>query len=137
MQDPYSKGLVVSDGCGQGSLVWYNGVFLESEVYSLGRDLSELGLDGAPLGISIWEGVYITEDEDPEFGYSTVPVGSFRSLTEEEWDLIRAGKNPLDGLGPEPGQLILKTSCPCCGANLAIEHGDEPGGISVIGSPEQ
>lgn len=36
--------------------------------------------------------------------------------------------------GPEPGEPIVKVDCPCCGAALEIEHGDEPGEIAVIGT---
>lgn len=36
---------------------------------------------------------------------------------------------------PEPGTPILTTDCPCCGAELEIEHGDEPGDIGVVGTP--
>ena len=33
----------------------------------------------------------------------------------------------------QPGDPILKTICPCCGAKLEIIHGDDPGDIGVIG----
>jgi hypothetical protein len=33
----------------------------------------------------------------------------------------------------EPGEPICKANCPCCGADLEIEHGEEEGEISVIG----
>jgi len=35
----------------------------------------------------------------------------------------------------EPGELIKKTHCPCCGASLSIEYGDDDGEICVIGTP--
>jgi hypothetical protein len=35
----------------------------------------------------------------------------------------------------EPGELIAKVDCPCCGAALSIEHGDDEGEISVVGTP--
>ena len=37
----------------------------------------------------------------------------------------------------EPGELILKTRCPCCGAQLDIEAGDNEGEIAVIGTPKR
>lgn len=33
--------------------------------------------------------------------------------------------------GIEPGQPIGECTCPCCGASLEIEHGDEEGQIAV------
>lgn len=33
----------------------------------------------------------------------------------------------------EPGELICKTHCPCCGARLEIMHGDDPGTTGVLG----
>jgi len=36
--------------------------------------------------------------------------------------------------GPEPGQPIGTSTCPCCGAHLEIEHGDEEGQIAVVGT---
>lgn len=35
----------------------------------------------------------------------------------------------------EPGQFIVDVSCPCCGAQLEIEHGDELGQLAVVGTP--
>ncbi len=34
---------------------------------------------------------------------------------------------------PCPGDPIAKVGCPCCGADLRIEHGDEPGEVCVVG----
>lgn len=34
---------------------------------------------------------------------------------------------------PEPGQLICETGCPCCGAKLTVEYGDDEGETAVIG----
>ena len=59
--------------------------------------------------------------------------------------MARKKKITTHGLGPEllrlikdtqeiePGQLIIEISCPCCGAELVVEHGDDEGEISVIG----
>ena len=38
-----------------------------------------------------------------------------------------------DGIKPSPGDPICEATCPCCGASLRIEHGDDPEEISVIG----
>lgn len=34
----------------------------------------------------------------------------------------------------EPGMVIAKVTCPCCGASLSVEHGEDEGEIAVIGS---
>jgi len=42
--------------------------------------------------------------------------------------------NRLDAKCPQPGDLIVECSCPCCGASLEVMHGDdEPGDIGVLG----
>jgi hypothetical protein len=33
---------------------------------------------------------------------------------------------------PEPGQLIAEISCPSCGRELRVEHGDDEGEIGVL-----
>ena len=44
--------------------------------------------------------------------------------------LTRAMRRAIAALEqPEPGTPILTIDCPCCGAELEIEHGDEPGEI--------
>ena len=37
--------------------------------------------------------------------------------------------------GLADAEPLHKVSCPCCGAHLDITHGDDPGEISVVGSP--
>lgn len=53
-----------------------------------------------------------------------------RECADELEAAIAAGGND----GPEPGEPIGTCACPCCGASLEVEHGDEPGQIAVIGS---
>lgn len=38
-----------------------------------------------------------------------------------------------DDDGHEPGEVIVELHCPCCGAALSIEYGDEPGEIVAVG----
>lgn len=38
---------------------------------------------------------------------------------------------------PEPGETIAEVSCPCCGADLDVHHGEDEGMISVSGSGGQ
>jgi hypothetical protein len=35
----------------------------------------------------------------------------------------------------EPGELIAEVHCPCCGAELRVEYGDDEGEIGVVGTP--
>ena len=35
----------------------------------------------------------------------------------------------------EPGQPIVSITCPCCGASLEVEHGDEEGQIGTVWTP--
>lgn len=34
----------------------------------------------------------------------------------------------------EPGEVIVKSHCPCCGAILSVEYGDDEGEIGIVGS---
>jgi hypothetical protein len=38
----------------------------------------------------------------------------------------------LRDAGPEPGEFIADVTCPHCGAELRVEHGDDEGEIGVI-----
>ncbi|MCK9358067.1 MAG: hypothetical protein M0R22_13130 [Dehalococcoidia bacterium] len=35
--------------------------------------------------------------------------------------------------GHEPGEVIAEVHCPCCGASLSVQYGDDPGEIGVVG----
>ncbi|NJO18701.1 MAG: hypothetical protein HC877_24135 [Thioploca sp.] len=97
--DEPSKGIIASNGAGQGCVLWAVGAHLRFELEEVGLTmLGDLGLDDAPLGISVWEGKYIWQPgnwEHPLDG-DMVPCGTFRSPTEEEWTAIRAGRCPLE-----------------------------------------
>jgi len=63
------------------------------DIDAIGNDLSDLGLDDAPSGLSIWEGYAVDlvqsyYDSDIEHELH----GTFRALTVAEWDLLRTGK---------------------------------------------
>lgn len=86
-----SLGVVASDGNGNGLLLWYVGVDLALEVEEYGfRFLTDLGLDDAPAGVSVWEGKYVWDGDDAN------PKGRFRPPTEAEWVAIREGRMPWD-----------------------------------------
>lgn len=84
-----SIALIVNRG-GQGVVLEFDGAGIEADMDEVGTyALDDHGLDGAPDGISIWEGRlvvtcdYWTNDVECEL------VGKFRDLTEREWTLLR------------------------------------------------
>ena len=89
---------VVANNCGDGSVLWYVGGHLDFEISEgVGNALGDLGLDDAPLGISIWVGkINFTEYRTHEGDYDcdAETVGEFRNPTPEEWDAIKARHNP-------------------------------------------
>lgn len=88
------KGVITCDGNGNGVVLWPVGV-LRMETDGSGSTLVDLGLDDAPLGLSVWEGTYHFEESitDPGDGV-LMPLGDFRLPTSEEWEAIKAGKCP-------------------------------------------
>lgn len=48
----------------------------------------------APPGLSVWEGV-VKRDYDPA-GSTYWQEGTYRALTDEEWQQLREGKAPWD-----------------------------------------
>jgi hypothetical protein len=86
-----SKALVASDGNGEGFVLQYTGSHITIEICEVGvsrSDLIDLGLDGAPLGLSIWEGNYVHRIAY-ENEVDTYLEGVFRNLTPEEWELLK------------------------------------------------
>jgi hypothetical protein len=94
-----SFAVVVCDGNGNGAVLWTVGPHVKFEIQECGlKQLSDLGLDDAPLGISVWVGKYIWQPgpwEWPEDG-SMEAVGKFRAPTDEEWMAIRDRRCPWD-----------------------------------------
>lgn len=91
-----SLAVVASNGS-HGAVIWYVGFSISMEVEEAGLDtLCDLGLDDAPVGISIWEGTYVWSPgpfEHPNDG-DMWPSGSFRDPTDDEWQAIRKGECP-------------------------------------------
>lgn len=89
--DRDSKAVVACDGRGNGCVLWTAGPHVRMEVEENGfEQLCDLGLDDAPLGISVWEGRYeYRATTHPDEGCESDPVGKFRRPTDEEWRLIR------------------------------------------------
>jgi hypothetical protein len=96
-----SKAVIAANDKGFGCVVWYVGPGLTNEIEEVGlHELGDLGLDDAPEGISVWEGVFVWQPgpyEHPDDG-DLVPSGTFRKPTDEEWIAIREGRNPWPGL---------------------------------------
>lgn len=95
-----SLAVIACDGKGNGCVLWYGGgASLRYEIEELGMCcLSDLGLDDAPHGISVWVGRFIAE---PIGNYDcpdvcTEPHGKFRQPHESEWAKIRMNKNPFE-----------------------------------------
>lgn len=92
-----SRGVIASDGKGNGCVMWAVGAHLRFELEECGFvQLVDLGLDAAPRGISVWEGKYFYQRggfEHPEDG-EMYPRGKFRRPTDEEWRAIRENRPP-------------------------------------------
>jgi len=94
-----SLAVVACDANGHGCVLWTAGPHVSSLTDEAGvSDLSDLGLDDAPEGISIWEGIIKTvHTHTPDANeYDSWLEGSFRKPTIEEWDSIRRGECPWD-----------------------------------------
>jgi len=100
-QKPESRA-VVANGCSQGVALWWWGQHIDCEVDAFGDGLTDLGLDDAPHGVSVWEGhyVYTTVQYIEHVEHESAPVGNFRAPTDTEWDAIRRGVSPWADLAP-------------------------------------
>ena len=94
-----SFAVVANDDLGSGCVLWTGGPHVRFEIEEGGsHTLADLGLDNAPVGISIWEGIYVWWPggyESPDDGGSK-PAGIFRKPTENEWKAIKQGVSPWD-----------------------------------------
>jgi hypothetical protein len=91
--------VVACDGVGHGVVIWHLGLQHEIEDGGL-YELSDLGLDDAPQGISVWDGHIIwtrsssTPDSPAEDDCEL--VGEFRDPTPEEWACIQCDHSPFE-----------------------------------------
>lgn len=93
-----SLAVCASDG-DDGCVLWTVGPHVQFDITEggLGNKLSDLGLDDAPIGISVWEGKTAGGARTWEGDYDdTYLVGTFRAPTDEEWAAIREGRCPWD-----------------------------------------
>ena len=83
---------VIAANKGAGVVLWTVGPHVQRELDVDRNELSSLGLDDAPDGISIWVGWYIGNGEGEDMIME--PKGSFRPPTEDEWAAIIEGRCP-------------------------------------------
>ena len=94
-----SLAVVACDGNGHGCVLWTAGPHVASLINEAGVSrLDELGLDDAPEGICVWEGVVRGTVHHGMDGteYDSHLEGSFRDLTDEEWASVRKNECPWD-----------------------------------------
>lgn len=122
-----SKAVVVNTSNGEGVVLWYVGPHISMDVEEHCITLlSDLGLDEAPPGISVWEGKYQYQSsnnpENPDVDAEL--LGEFRPPTEEEWKAIRENRNPWKSSGADSGPPLCEGEgtchgsqswCDCCG----------------------
>ena len=101
--------IAMGEGFG-GGVLYFAGADITFMVGESVTDLSDLGLDNAPRGLSVWEGRYVARDYPN--GDDSEPVGAFRPLTDAEWEAVRRGENPW------PDDVV----CPGCYAAKGAPH---------------
>ena len=90
-----SKAVVACNDSKVGVVLWTAGPHVRYEIEMCGNDLTDLGLDDAPVGVSVWTGKYFVSDSaDPTEG--SEPKGDFRSLSLDEWRAVSLGECPWD-----------------------------------------
>jgi hypothetical protein len=94
-EDRLSRAVIASDGK-NGAVVFHIGEHIKEDLTHLGYSLSDLGLDSAPRGISIWEGCWAGGGYDSYNGdyFDIYLVGKFRQPTDDEWICIKEGRCP-------------------------------------------
>lgn len=106
--DKPSLAVVACDGDGHGCVLHTVGPHVAFDMREIGRDLDDLGLDDAPAGISIWEGVTAGGGYAGDGDYhDTYLSGAFRAPTDDEWKAIREGRCPWN---PDDWAVPSKTT---------------------------
>lgn len=87
------RAVVACDGRGNGCVLHHRGGCLDSAIDEWGRSLSDLGLDDAPRGLSMWEGKMGLVDGDAREPDGAL-LGTFRPLSSAETLLLVGGLDP-------------------------------------------
>lgn len=84
---------LVANHQGTGIVIYVSDSTFSEALDSVSWKLDDVGLDDAPDGISVWEGVmqtiWVTKEES-----DFVLKGTFRQPTIEEWNHLASGNNP-------------------------------------------
>jgi hypothetical protein len=92
-----SLAVIACDGNGNGCVLYTAGPHVAMDMHEIGRGLGDIGLDDAPAGISVWEGMTAGGGYAGDGDYhDTYLEGAFRVPTDDEWLAIRAGRCPWD-----------------------------------------
>lgn len=101
-KDPWNKtnsiALVASNN-GHGCILAFNGEGIEVDFeHESDPSLDMHWMDDAPDGLSIWEGCYKDHETWGDHGmdYDGELVGTFRPLTEREWELLKSTGTPWE-----------------------------------------
>lgn len=103
---------------GVGVILEEDGGGIEASIEEVGRAIQDNGLDDAPDGLSIWEGRYHTSCLNTPDGidYDAELIGTFRELTDKEWQRYRDTGLPWEF---EP------TECSHCGHTTVEALGED------------
>ena len=83
---------IIASRRGHGCVLYYSGTRIEYAIDEVCmHQLSDLGLDDAPDGLSVWEGTYSVDLS----GETMEPDGEFRDLDGFEWLDIVNGVDPF------------------------------------------
>ncbi len=91
---------VIASRGGEGAVLWWVGGHIDFELCESGISaLGDLGLDDAPEGICVWDGVYVFHKDTSYYhddGGESEAVGDFRAPTDEEGEYIKRNECPWD-----------------------------------------
>lgn len=89
-----TKAVIAGHAGGDGVILFWAGPHLRGDVCFTGEE----GFDDIPDGISVWEGITQVEEEgDGDEVYDMeVPCGTFRELTDDEWQAVKENRCPWD-----------------------------------------
>lgn len=91
-----SVALVACDGQGNGCVLQTGGPAVAMALEEWGRGLSDIGLDDAPKGLSVWFGRLVDTTSGATSDHPEEPDaelhGFFEPLTSKQWDQLKSGR---------------------------------------------